>query len=728
MPFYASQQARLTAADFDPETIVGQAMIKAAPWDSIIDFATHPSFCGIDLYPRQRTLLRLAYLETEQMTDYDRDVIEEWRGGFSARDAIGVQPDIWDRVKYLQDNGYRRFPHIQAVMGRRAWKGLFGAVLGTEQIAYFFSLDNWQAHYGIIEDKDGYLSVVATTQAQAKRHQFRDIASMVEHCTYLQGHIASSKDYELAVRTPGDMRRLARLQSAGITPEHEIASLRAIALSTISDVVRGAAGFANFYDEAAHFIQTGSSKSGEEIYEAGQPALDQFGKDALTYLPSSPFSKIGFFFRLYEEGSVLMRSGERITRDDIDVEAGLEEQIADPEMLIIQLPSWGAYLDWERGSELVGTRFPRPIQWPPQGDRPENQRMARLRLKNPDKFRVEREGQFAPVIGAYLDADKVDDLFKPLTWRPPLVAQRYGKFALSYRAHCDPGRTGANFALCIGHTEIAPCDHCATPPKEQTSGPCLLCKIGTYWPHVIIDLLHVWKPQDFPIDPETGKATIDYVMVQNDLENVLSRFMSTSKMSFDQWNSAGMIAALRAKFSPGIRVGEVTFTEKENQIRWERLKSAINLGWVTSYEDHFYDDGTSLLRQELLFLSEKNTPTGPKVIKQDFGPVTTKDLADSFAVVTTDLLHQSLDRWTQDQLTAHAVGSTYIAGLKSGSELERAAQLGVYKGGHRAAGRRAQEQMDDYLLARRRGRQHERRYSPGVARPLGRPERRFWPS
>ena len=71
--------------DFDPISSFRAGMRKGPPWQSIVDFATHPSFCGLRLYPRQMTLLKLIYLETEQMTQYDFDVIEGWRTGFKNR-------------------------------------------------------------------------------------------------------------------------------------------------------------------------------------------------------------------------------------------------------------------------------------------------------------------------------------------------------------------------------------------------------------------------------------------------------------------------------------------------------------------------------------------------------------------------------------------------------------------------------------------------------------------
>ena len=683
MPFHPNQQKRLVQQSFSPINLMRQSLAKPAPWDSVIDFMTHPSFCGRRLYPRQRTLYKLIFLETEHMTDYDREVIEKWRAGFiRRRDTFGVQPDIWERVEYLKARGYRRFPHIQMVLGRRGSKGLMGGGLGAEQLAYFYSLDDWQSHYDIDPGQNGVLSVVATSQGQAQRFQFADIRRTVERCRYLQPHIATSKDHFFSIRTAADLRHIAEMNARKIPIEHEIATLTAIALSSSSSAGRGGVGFANYYDEMAHLVLgTGSVKSGEEIYSAWQPSLDQFGKDGLTFIPSSPFTKIGVFFKLYQDGSVMLPNYrgdlELVTekRLKVDAEEEIEDLTAEPEMLILQLPSWGLYMDYERGPELIGMTIRRPIAYSPDGPLPENQRMARMEKRNPDKFRVERRAQFAEVEGAYLDPVAVEAMFDPPSWRPPLEAQSRGYLTHSYRIHCDPSRTGANFAMAIGHNELAPCDVCQAAPEHHLSfHPCKEClqadpkRNGMHWPHVIFDLLHVWRPGDSEPD-ENGRRTIDYIKVMSEITGILKLFPSTKKISFDQYDSALGMAQLRREFAPRIQVAEVLFTEKENQRRAEKFKSALNLGWMHAYRDNWYDEeGGSLLEMEMKFLAERNG----RVVKQDFGPVTTKDLWDAACVVATELLRDALDRYTGAQMTVHAFGSTEVAGLKAGRENVRA--------------------------------------------------------
>ena len=637
------------------------------PWESIVDFATHNSFCGKRLYPRQMTLLKLIYLETEQMTDYDRDVIGQWTEGFkNYNNPSGVQPDIWDRIDYLKAQGFTHFPHVQMVMGRRASKGILGGILGAERIAYLYSLGSWQQHFNQVPGQVAEIMVVATSLTQAVTRQFRDIRNTVINCEYLRTHIIGDKYTEFYVRTPGDEQMIMENKLAGIGTEREIATIYCKASSSVSSSGRGGTGMFNAYDEMAHMISgTGSAKTGEEIYDAFQPSLDQFGSAAMTYIASSPYSKIGKFYDLYQQGRVTMdeynrREGKLKTSSfiedaavhDLDIEPDdITAAVAEPTFLVIQLPSWEPYRDWQISREIPirpnRTRtFPRwnnPVQFEPKEDGTPDERVQyRRQQRNPDKFKVERGAQFATVQDAYLNEVMVDRMFLKPDWRDPLVEQRQGKLSIAYRAHADPSRTNANFGFCIAHLETAPAD-----------------EHGIEWPHVIIDVLKVWKPQDFP------QHTIDYVQVGEELDDYLSRFPSMIKMTSDQFNSAGFIAHQKRAF-PNIRVLEKTFTVKENQDRFEKFKSAMNLGWVHSYKDNFAEEGQSLLELELKFLQEKNG----KVDKQEVGPIQTKDLSDAVMVVTTELLHESLDRWWK-AINRTSVGSTNVDALRSGRDQER---------------------------------------------------------
>lgn len=681
MAFNPNFQERLVATSFDPLEMMSSALNtrNSTPWDSIIDFAIHPSYCNFPIMPKQATLLKLIFLETENMTQFDVDTINDWRDGFTRiQDVYGVQPDIWERIEYLKARGYRRFPHIQAVLGRRASKGIIGAFLGCEQMAFLHSLDNPQPLYAVAEHKDVFLNVGATSQTVAMRQLFADLRTMVEGCNYFSPSgrptwIAESKDHVLRVRTPSDLRRIAELKAAKIPVDHQIATLCAVALGASSVAGRGSTSFCNIFDEFAFHVQTGSVKSDTQIYKDWQPNLGQFGIDALTYVPSSPWTRVGMFHTLYAQGSILMSTyadehGIGAEARQTLVNNGVTMELdAEPSWLIFQGPSWALYEQWEDTPTILAADMKRTGNYFafPKAPEPDltDERQIRERRRDPEKFRVEKGGQFAEVQGAYLDRDKVDQMFQrphtrdPVTgewtyWHDPLEPVPFGAFNRTYRMHCDPGLSGANFAMAIGHLEDA-------PPDEH----------GHVWPHVVFDLLKVWRPHDYPEDPVTKKQYIDYVQVHNDLESVIDRFPSLDKVTFDQWQSQSFIAQLRARYMPNITVMESTFTDKVNQERMGKFKSALNLGWVHSYADNFYtDDLSCLLELELKYLYVANNG---KVVKNDVGPVVTKDLADCVMEVTVDLLGDALDGWRDSVLNAHAVGSSDVAGLRSGREFER---------------------------------------------------------
>jgi hypothetical protein len=586
--FNPRDQERLAGQKFDPLAMVTGALAtrnQAAPWDSIMDFATHESYCGFPIFPKQGTLLKLIYLETDQMTEYDFDVIESWRDAFlEPRIRFGVQPDIWERVKYLQDHGYRRFPWIQMVLGRRGSKGTIGGILGCEQIAYLHSLDCPQRVFGIDPDKDIYMNVGATNQTTAARQLFKDVMNMMERCQYFfpEGRrpwIAEAKDTTLRVRTPADLRKIADLKIKGAAPDHQIASIVGWALGASSVSARGTTSFCNMYDEFAFHVQTGSTKSDSEIYHAWQPSLGQFAHEGLTYIPSSPWTKAGEYYVLYQEATMLMESFKDRTGMSDQAKQNLinvgrtRDLRADPTRLVFQGSSWSLYEDWDRANDPKVLGLGYTFDKAPEPDLTDD-RQRREQATNPETFKVEKLGQFREVLDAYLDPDKVDDMFIPPSWREEeLTPQSYGIFARKYRIHCDPGRTGANFAMAIGHLEDA-------PPDEY----------GMVWPHVIFDVLKVWRPMDYPEDDETKKRTIDYVDVHEDLREYLKHFQSTTKLSFDQWQQAYFLSALKREFHPRIKISQYDFSERENQARCEAFKSMMNLGWVHAYPDNFYQD------------------------------------------------------------------------------------------------------------------------------------------
>ena len=703
--------------------------VKSHPWDSVVDFATDPSFCGNKLYPRQQTLLKLIYLEREHMTQYDTDVIGEWSRSFADKAyTIGVQEDIWDRVDYLRDQGYDHFRQVQGVMGRRASKGHIGGILFNERMSHLVTLDDPQSHFGIETGHDIYFLVVATSTGQALKFLFADVVTQVRKNAWLRPYIVEALPHIIRVQTPADMRRTAELIAQGTPPRRPITSVNAEPVSTNSATVRGSATFVAGFDEFAFSIGGDSSRSGNAVYSAVEPSLDQFGKEALIYMPSSPWTKVGKFYELYQAGSVLLDSylermgqlkngSNRSKLEEQIVSDARDSIIANPEMLIVQLESWGLYKDWEQSAwllskpsrsyekreatrsgltelelrsgaravvkgenaldigdsiihgrsvdtiddlqqvnevkdgELVlddwravdpGPRFQGAIQVvpDPNGDQPQRS-MAAMESRDRNLFRVERRGQFVTTQNAYLDSDKVEAVFAPFWGDRELEQQNHGRIDRQYLLHCDPAKSGADFALMLGHTELSP-----YPDSD-----------GKNYRHLIIDQHKVYQGSSY----EDG--IVDYLDVIKDIQDIIRRFPTLKSISMDQFNSVMPLQEIR-KYADSLGrrldVSEFTFTASSNQRMYSALKTAVNLGWIHAPTDDYFDGGKGcLLEQEMKFLEEVNG----RVTKQKTGLVSHDDLVDCLGVLVVKLLSGQVTE-TTETLDAMSVGIGLPAGIQ----------------------------------------------------------------
>lgn len=212
-----------------------------------------------------------------------------------------------ERIKYLKDAGYPHFRTIQLVGGRRSGKGFITAVAMAYKIYQLTLMESVGKHYGIDEGKAVYFSVIADSMEQAKAHQFGDAANALLDCDMLQKQQLITKYVaeSIHVATPFDKRRASVLRSTGAKIDKDMASLIVKAFGTNSKTLRGSASMMYVFDEFAHFISGDSKMSDEEIYKAAIPSLATFDEDAMIFVNSSPYSKTGKFFELYEQAVLL---------------------------------------------------------------------------------------------------------------------------------------------------------------------------------------------------------------------------------------------------------------------------------------------------------------------------------------------------------------------------------------------------------------------------------------
>lgn len=666
----------------------------------IIEFVTSDRYLNKTLYPRQATLLKTIFLQDELFTSYDYDVLAEWVEGFripqvevervEAEDSElvttmhytgdwGINPDVLDRIKILRALGHRWFSVICAVQGRRSGKGHIGAIAGAYVLWNYICASDPKDEYGIDIAKRLSCQVFAGKKAQARDNQWRDIANTLLGAPCFDPFISDSLVESMTIMAPFDRARSIQLQQRGMDSAMDPSSFEVVPKEATTMAARGPASFMQFYDEMAHMVATGVSRSAEEVWNSATPALDQFKKDAFIYCGSSPWTMLGKFYDLVQES--------------LEYDAETYAPI-NPTILTIQLASWDIYVDWERTvngdmllapqrwrpkhpeyvtPDAVGRPVPYTFDRPPQqyevdGRRtapiPESRayhfvpttyfkplksaiqeydaKMRREERLNPETFAVERRAKWATAQDAYLPKEHVLRAFQPWGGQPLLQLSTGSPGVFDYFAHGDPGKTGSNFGFAVAHI---------VPDPD-----------GDPIPHVVFDRVHAWTPGDFPTHLDNGIVhyEMNYPQVEEDIKQWFDGFLFTD-LSFDQWNSISLVQRLGAygaqvSYKP-THVWERNTTAPLNWATAETFKLALALNRV--HLPYF-----ELAELELLFL--RKLP-GDKVDHPETGPVTTKDVYDAISIVVHKLIGGQIASVYGEQFSALRVG-TGMPGQQAVSE------------------------------------------------------------
>lgn len=566
-----------------------------------ITFVVSPDYLNQpNLYPRQATLLKIVFLRDDLFTEYDYEVIEEWTTKYKYSGNEGLPTDILERIRLLKAEGRKWFREVLWVMGRRAGKGYISGLCMAYVLWHFMAKGNPQEHYGISQDKQLSTLIFAGKLQQAKDLLWKDFADVISSSTCFKPYINRRIDAELSIYAPNDLVR--KKENPDVKPSFMIVPKEATPMAG-----RGPASMMLGFDEFAHVTKSVAKSEAGPVWDAATPSLDQFGLDSFISVPSSPWQMLGRFYELYEQ-----------CIEQID------DQPAYPSKMMIQIPSWGTYEDWERAPylRLLPEEFEGDLGEYRNKPHPTFVRLKKaiqsyddnmkdLERANPDQFKVERKSHFATALDAYLDSDKVELVFEPWENRPErygpqkLELQTQGKLIVDYSCHFDPAAVNDRFAVAVGHVEYA--------------------DDGT--PHVVFDLIKTYDPKDFE------DHTIDYTHVVDDLWlNIIKKFHPTS-MSHDQFSGPFLRQELRRRIQEGnlpkrVNVFEHTATRKSNWTLAETFKASINLGLV-------HAPMHELAKQEMMFLLE--TVPG-RVDHPDTGPVTSKDIFDAMSHVVFRLI------------------------------------------------------------------------------------------
>lgn len=579
----------------------------------IEEFCESSDFCGKRLYPRQLVLLKLIFLE--EMTGAEEDILSNWiKGGRNGKEII-LSPQIRERREYLQNLNYPHFREMVLVGGRRSSKGFVTGMALAKKMYDTLQLHDPGLHYGIDQDKEIYFSCIASSQDQAKKYQYADFSSTVARCRAMDDYLTKLQELEFSVATEADRQRILSLQAQGRkVPGRDMSKLRGVALAANASTLRGSATIALCFDEMAHMQQEGeSAQTAASVYDAAVPALAQFGKDAMIWCNSSPYTKIGKFYERYDDG-LRIKDGKPIA----------------PFMFTFQFPSWALFEGYQAHTSKYHPPYRKVITASPDWDLEETKHSPEdkdailierdTERQDPDTYKVERRAEFAEIVDAFLRPEMVDRAYlgRPTrdgdyisiktNWSHP-------SFHFRYKAHLDPSSTTAGFGFAMGHIEEL---------EEQD---------GRVRSHVVYDLVHRWTPDQFP------EGVVDWEIVLKDIVGWIDLFQPY-EVTFDQFQSQAPIQWinrwLREHNMSNILVYEKTATAQYNWNRANVFRTAL-------YQDliHLpYDTPAALWGgQELKHLQQINTAGRfPRIDKQEIGPCTTKDIADCIMEVADALV------------------------------------------------------------------------------------------
>lgn len=571
-----------------------------------------------NLYPRQATFIKVIFLREDLFTEYDYDVVAEWEASFRISGDNGITPGVLDRMRYLKENGYHYFREVLLVIGRRGGKGYVCALALAYVLWRFMAKGDPQKAYGVDRDKQLACFIYAGKKEQARENLWKDLNNVVLGAPCFEKYVSKPMGESLSVYAPHDFVRKAKLARRGIHTMMDQATFTIQPKESTLMSGRGPASFMQGYDEMAHLVSaSGAARSAEEVYAAATPALDQFKKDAFIVEPSSPWQMIGQYYQNWLNAQELDEAGQPVY----------------PEMLILQLTSWEIYLDWEIAHELP--LFPvdfegdlkeyvdaPPPKLPPLklAIQEYDEGLERLEKANPETFAVERRSKWQAVIDAYLNRAKIERMFQPWDGRVLTMRTKAESITTFYKGHADPSLANANFAIAIGH------------PETDDKGII----------HCVFDYIHHYEPSDFP------ENIIDYIQLGDDVWDLIEGF-KPDEFTYDQWNSAEAIQRINkklreAKFPKRSLVFEQTATAEHNWERAENFKVCLNQEWLHAPD---YD----LAELELRYLQLKPGNKVPKVVKQDTGPVQTKDIADCLMEVAWTILGEQVRNWTHGALS-----------------------------------------------------------------------------
>jgi hypothetical protein len=491
-------------------------MIEEDKEVDILTFVESPFYLNIKtLQPAQKFILKIFYnlpldnnIKCVKVRSFPHDedgiVLTEWE---YAQYLINQK-----RTNILSPEQTENSPsELLLACGRRGGKTFITSVITAYEAYKLIIKDNPQAYYNMAEDETIKIVNIASSGDQASELATQ-IQNRIFNAEWFLPYISSFNGNELNLKTKHDIKKMQEEEKRYGKPLKVRATIKIEALLCSARSTRGGSVIVALFDELAHFIDNEGNRGGKKVYEGLTPAGATFGKDSKIICISSPYTKSGIFYELYNSS------------------------FDDNSMRMLQLPTWEMNLQIE--FDFLKNRY----------------------KKDPESFWTEYGAQFSTTVSGFfkfpekirecVDAVRYEDTYDSdgqLKKIPIYRSQsEYATGRYRYYIAMDPSTNNNGYALAMVHCET------------DSNGRIV----------VVVDRWQKWSIDD----PEFADFDfIDIEFIDNYVLDLTKRFR-VEEIVYDQFESA---ASIQKFIKSGVCATKTHFSRAYNMKIYKNLRSII---------------------------------------------------------------------------------------------------------------------------------------------------------
>ena len=580
-------------------------------WIDIIEFCESSYYLGLKLYPWQRLILKLFYMDTPGNRHL---IINEERNG--CQDCVWnnntlrennpcltcsecptekcekyvqtMRNNLWVDNKSLNEIGNsekinnfanekdllerdltndsdslsggsvkqqilgkigKEFSELLLVLGRRAGKSLLVSIIALYESYKLIEIGNPQLYFGNLNEGDTITILnVAVSEMQAKEAVFDKIKPLITGSAYFKSKISPGSLVGRSVRFLTARDKEINEQLVKEGLPSKEGTIYLLSGHSNSDSLVGKTILIVIIDEMASMVgKDGSKMSDEELYIKLKNSVLTFGSKGKIICISNPLTRDGKFFELYEQSFV------------------------DDRILMIQLPSY-----------IVNPTL--------NAKDLEAEKHAAQKSGNYEHYKMQIEARFSGgAADPFIPPEFVDVAFQKGSSRRR--AER-GNPNLLYFMHLDPANNSDNYALSVVHIEEDPfnLDENNRPTKT-----------------VIVDHINMWQPSE--LGEPVNISDVDQYVID------LTRRFNIVSITYDQWESASSSQLLQRM---GLPARITPFSSTYKQMVYSTLRNLFFKQEIEFYQHDGHNPDISLdtygfsieAREQFKFLGRKYNKKG----------------------------------------------------------------------------------------------------------------------